>query len=241
MTEAGNWQNITYEVDYEKSKDLVDLCAIIFDLQSVIEACDVLLSLMQKEQGTDTDNLIIEHLWSSVLVKYFRCFTTGKRKLLLSPLEDIFSAITTGDPIALHKYFNHTRNKHIAHSVNDQEVLKVGISIDPNELKILGFSTIIARRTNEHPDTTRDFQTLAKVALQYAQSLYPKIEANALILAEAEGVEELMKRPNYNLLWILHLQVLRQLEQGKNLVSFSIKKQRGQILGHGRYPLEATF
>jgi hypothetical protein len=198
----GSWENITYEVDYEEAKDLVDLYSIIFDLNSVIEATEKILNLMGQEKLTDDDQLTIEHLWASALVKYFRCFTTGVRRQFLSPLSNVFSYITEGDPIYLHNYFNSIRNKHIAHSVNDQEVLKVGITINidvSNNPQILGFSPLASRRIYENMTTIQDFLILAKVALKYAQGLRAQVEAQALVLAQAEGVESIMKRPKLQL------------------------------------------
>lgn len=100
---------------------LGDLSLVLLDLRSVIELCRRLGSELDKPE-TDRDNVTIEALWTAALVKYVRCFTSGKRgELDATVFEGVDGALDT------HQYFKNMRDKHVAHSVNPFEGVGVRI------------------------------------------------------------------------------------------------------------------
>ena len=65
---------------------------------------------------------MIEALWTAALVKYIRCFATGKRfGLDVSVFDGLEGARDT------HQFFKDMRDKHVVHSVNPFEDASVGV------------------------------------------------------------------------------------------------------------------
>jgi hypothetical protein len=70
------------------------------------------------------DATVLKALWSAALVAYARCFATGKRFGLSN--EDVRSLPLEGEVFEFHEWLMNMRNKHVAHSVNPFEIVKVG-------------------------------------------------------------------------------------------------------------------
>ena len=110
----------TSELRTEDAARWADLHLVMQDLQFVIDACRRFVAECQK---APRDDLVLEALWTSAVVKYGRCFATGKRFRLDS---DVFVNAPDGAPKA-HKFFRDMRDKHVAHSVNPFEEACVGL------------------------------------------------------------------------------------------------------------------
>jgi hypothetical protein len=108
------------ELNTDDAALLGDLGLVVQDLRSVKELCRRLAGELDREPK---DAVQIEALWTAALVKYVRCFSSGKR---FGVKQDIFSGLD-GDPIGAHKYFKNLRDKHVAHSVNPFERVRVGV------------------------------------------------------------------------------------------------------------------
>ena len=106
------------QADYEEALKLADVYSILQELKSVMETCTRLRQLLKAEQK---DWLLIESLWTAALIRYSRCFASGKRHGLS---EDIYKDLP-GDAVGVHRLYENLRNKHIAHSVNPFEQVKV--------------------------------------------------------------------------------------------------------------------
>ncbi|NIH86597.1 hypothetical protein [Amycolatopsis granulosa] len=76
----------------------------------------------------DHDSLLIRAMWSSALVAYKRCFERGKRTGLT--IEDVRSLALQGEVEGWHQFLLDMRDKHVAHSVNPFEEVRVGAIID---------------------------------------------------------------------------------------------------------------
>jgi hypothetical protein len=128
----------TVELESDSAKALADLGSILRDLEFVISCCDRLLPMLEQEER---DVVTIEALWTAALVAYARCFASGKRFGLD---EDSFVGLE-GDVVAFHRLLLSLRNKHIAHSVNPFEVVRVGAILSPlasQDKKVEGIATL---------------------------------------------------------------------------------------------------
>jgi hypothetical protein len=128
----------TVELDSDSAKILADLGSILRDLEFVVGCCDRLLPMLEDE---DRDAVTIEALWTAALVAYARCFASGKRFGLD---EDSFVGLE-GEVVAFHRLLLNLRNKHIAHSVNPFEVVRIGAILSPlvsQDKKVEGIATL---------------------------------------------------------------------------------------------------
>jgi hypothetical protein len=116
-----------YEMRTPAAREVADLLAMQQDLTFVWEACDLLLDLPTDEPGLQA--LLTRALWSSALIAYARCFATGKR---LGLKDDDVRRVPNGDEaVKFHRKLLDLRNKHIAHSVNPLEFIKIGVMVGP--------------------------------------------------------------------------------------------------------------
>ena len=139
---------------------LGDLSLVLLDLRSVIELCRRLGSELAKP-AAERDNLTIEALWTAALVKYVRCFTSGKRtELDASVFEDINGARDT------HQYFKNMRDKHVAHSVNPFEGVgvRVLLSGEPGQCLVEGIVVFQHRLVSSDEEGARTLERLASIA-----------------------------------------------------------------------------
>lgn len=119
----------------QKAKIHADLFSIMQDLMATMKTCSVLKKLMQEESK---DAILIQNLWTAALIRYARCFASGKRfKLDISLLKNL-----EGEPVKVHELYINLRNKHIAHSVNPFEQYEDGMIIDDKQKKVVAVSTL---------------------------------------------------------------------------------------------------
>lgn len=114
----------TVALDSPSAKVLADLGSVHQDLVFVTNCCERLLPLLEQEEK---DAVLIQALWTAAVVAYTRCFVGDKR---LGIGEDSFVGLE-GDVVELHRLVLSMRNKHIAHSVNPFEVVRVGVVLSP--------------------------------------------------------------------------------------------------------------
>ena len=126
---------------------MIDLCARLAD------------ELMKAE--AERDGLLVEALWTAALVKYIRCFTSGKRFGLEVSVFDGFSGAKE-----THQYYKDMRDKHVAHSVNPFEGVTVRVLLegDPGEHTATGIVVFQHRLVCTDQDGVQTLQRLASVA-----------------------------------------------------------------------------
>jgi len=107
-------------LDFEEARQLADYGAILQDLSFVLGVLERLHELLG-EDGDDADSVLVRAYWTAALIAYVRCFSAGKRFGLS---EEIFEGIEGG--VGAHRLYKQLRDKHIAHSVNPFEQVKVG-------------------------------------------------------------------------------------------------------------------
>ena len=148
------------KVDFPDAQKLADLATIIQDLRAIMQTCSRLKGLLDENSK---DSILIESLWVSALIKYARCFASGKRFGLS---KDIYQKLQ-GEPIKAHQFYIDLRNKHIAHSVNPFEQMEVGLvlsSTNESDKKIIGVSTLAMRHIVSDKEGVNQLGLLSKIA-----------------------------------------------------------------------------
>jgi hypothetical protein len=186
------------KVEFDEVQDLADLIGLHTDLASVVEMTRRLSEMLrQKEQ--DHDTLTVQSLWSSALVTYVRCFASGKRYGLT---ERIYSELP-GEPIATHRYYKDTRDKHIAHSVNAFEETVVGVILSDQELEsieVLGVANLTAHRISDSPEGVDQLRGLAEHARRYVAQKGQEAEEKLLNKAKLLTAEQLRALPRLGMI-----------------------------------------
>jgi len=178
------------EVDFEEARMLADLGAITQDLGSVMKTCSKLKVLLEENSQ---DNFLIENLWTSALIRYARCFASGKRYGLN---ETIFKELQ-GEALKVHNMYMDLRNKHIAHSVNPFEQMKVGVVLSPKESqdkKIIGVATLSMKQISLDKEGVHQIGLLSKVILKKVCEIAKQYEQKTLEIGKTLPIEDLYKR-----------------------------------------------
>lgn len=178
------------EIDLEEAKILADLGAIVQDLGFTMKTCSRLKQLLGENSE---DALLIESLWTAALIRYARCFASGKRFGLS---ESIFEGFE-GEPVETHRYYIDLRNKHIAHSVNPFEQVEVGLVLSPTdsgEREVVGVSTLAMRHISPGVEGVHQLGLLSKVVLGKVCELAKQYEQRVLEIGKTLPIDELYRR-----------------------------------------------
>ena len=148
------------ELTSTKAAGLGDLSLTLLDLRSVIELCRRLDAELAKPES-DHDNLLVEAMWTAALVKYIRCFTSGKRTELDSSVFDGMDGAHD-----THQYFKNMRDKHVAHSVNPFEGVGVRVLLrgEPGQSVAEGIAVFQHRLVCTDRKGVRTLERLASTA-----------------------------------------------------------------------------
>ena len=179
------------QADYEEALKLADVYSILQELKSVMETCTRLRQLLKAEQK---DWLLIESLWTAALIRYSRCFASGKRHGLS---EDIYKDLP-GDAIGVHRLYENLRNKHIAHSVNPFEQVKVGLILSSEksqEKKVMEVSPFLMKLVATTDDDVRQLGALVKVLVNKLMKNGEQYEEEALRVGRSLPIDELYSLP----------------------------------------------
>jgi hypothetical protein len=177
------------KVDYEEAKILADLGAIVQDLGFTMKTCSRLKKLLKEEPQ---DSLLIESLWTAALIRYARCFASGKRFGLS---KSIFDGLP-GEPHKVHKMYLDLRDKHIAHSVNPFEQMEVGLILSPQdseERKIMGVMEMSMRQICLDVEGVHQLGLLAKVLLKKVCKIAKQYEERVLEKGKSMPIDDLYK------------------------------------------------
>jgi hypothetical protein len=187
--------SLTVDLDVPSAQILADQAAVIQDLQFVMECCKRLLTELARPEG-DRDAVVPLALWSSALVSYARCFTTGQRFGLTT--EDVKSLPLQGEVMKYHKWVIEERSKHTRHSANPFEVAKVGAALSAPEaaarrvegIAVLSMSHVLVDDTG--------VRQLGGLASELAKQTAEKAKAQQdVVLADAQAlnIDALYKLP----------------------------------------------
>ena len=180
-------------LDGPAAQRLADLVSIGRDLQFVQNACHRMTGLLAVEDDAEKDSVLMEALWTSALVVYARCFATGKRFGLTTA--DI--AALPGEPVAAHDYLLGMRNKHIAHSVNPFEQVRVGAVLGINDegtFDVVGVARLALRHVSGPLEGVSGLWQLMDALLRRTADLADELDEDVRREARAVGIEELRGR-----------------------------------------------
>ncbi len=178
-------------IDFSEAKQLADLLSIMRDLQAVVESCKRVVSLIESK---NEDHVQIDALWSMSLIRYVRCFNTGKRYDLKA--DELFKS-QKGDPIGAHQFYWNMRDKHVAHSVNPYEQMNVGLILSPGDSgskKVVGVSTLHGTYLCPNVDGVKQLGVLAEIALQYVRRIAKQHQDSVLEIGKTLPVDELYSK-----------------------------------------------
>jgi len=177
-------------IDFKEAKMLADLGSIIQDLRSTMLICSRLKKMLNDKS---CDNLLVESFWTTALIKYARCFKSGKRfGLDISIFDDL-----NGEPHKVHQLYMNMRNKHIAHSVNPFEQMQVGLVLTPKEnieKQVIGVVTLAMRHLVSNIDGIHQLGLLSKVILKKLCKIAKNYEKKTLDKGKTIPIDELYKR-----------------------------------------------
>ena len=178
------------QVDYKESRKLADLCSILQDLTLTTETCKRLMQLLKDDSQ---DPVLVESFWTAALIRYVRCFTSGKRYGLS---EGIFEDLP-GDAIEVHEFYKNLRDKHTAHSVNPYEQLKVCLILSPKdsgEKKVIGVAKLSMRLICTTVEGVEQLGRLATVLGKKVATLAKEYEDKVLEVGKSLPIDELYSR-----------------------------------------------
>jgi len=101
--------------------------------------------LVREAEVEEPDALLVDALSVSAIVRYCRCFTTGRRARLR--IDQLPSA--TGADVNFHARLRGTRDWHISHPVNQQEAHALYLIIDESPGATTGAVGISSRATSQ--------------------------------------------------------------------------------------------
>jgi hypothetical protein len=167
-------------LDFEEARQLADYGAIFQDLSFVLAVLERLHDLLG-EDGDDADSVLVRAYWTAALIAYVRCFSTGKRFGLS---EEIFEGTEGG--VEVHRLYKQLRDKHVAHSVNPFEQVKVGAvlaSEGAEERKIQGIAATTFNLLSHSQEGVEQLFHLTRIArkkaLEETESLKEATRAKA--------------------------------------------------------------
>lgn len=167
---------------------LADLAAIFEDLQTALRCCERLVSeLAQREQ----DDVVIEALWTTVVLSYARCFAPGGRGMGLTE-DDIKSTSLKGDVLDWHKVLRRLRKHYSDPAVNPRESFSVGVSQD-SAGKVNGIAITGARRPLVDDLSVRQTGAIAYELSLLVDKRISEHQERVFATAESMSKEELEK------------------------------------------------
>lgn len=186
------------QVDYEEAKVLADYTLIFQDLTFTVE---ILKRLRQLLKENSEDRVLIESLWTTALISYARCFSSGKR---LGLSEDIFkNKNLEGDPVGCHKHYVDLRNKHIAHSVNPFEQVAVDLQLSPpdsTKQEVLAVAVLSMRLICTDIEGVETLLRLALIARKEVSKLAKEYEDKTLEVGKGLPLKDLYSKARSRLI-----------------------------------------
>ncbi|GAA5106912.1 hypothetical protein [Haloechinothrix salitolerans] len=127
MTSATDTPIAVRRLNTQTARALADLASIFSELQTVLRCCERLVAELAARDATD--DLVIESLWTTALLSYSRCFTSGERGMCLTE-SDVEATELEGEVLEWHKALRKLR-KHYADPVhNPRERYDIGVAQD---------------------------------------------------------------------------------------------------------------
>jgi hypothetical protein len=162
------------------SNALADLAAMFEDLQTTLRCCERLVSALDMPEP---DDLLVEALWTTAVLSYARCFSTGRRGMGLTEA-DIKATSLKGDVLEWHKVLRQLRKHYSDPTVNPREAFSVGASQGADG-KVNGIAITGIRRPLVDDLSVRQTGAIAyalsvlvdKRIAEHQEQMFPKIES----------------------------------------------------------------
>lgn len=158
MTEPGAASpNAVRKLDAPESAELAQLAAVFEDLQYVLRCCEHLVTALGGPDSgpvqVDTDDALVEALWTGALVGYVRCFSGRIGILSDDDVKDIELAgeITASD---FHAMLKKLRDHYASRHVNPREAFTIGAA-QANDGSLMGVAVVSAPRPIVDDTTVR--------------------------------------------------------------------------------------
>jgi len=195
MSDEQEWHNLkSYTSD--TAVELAALTSIQRDLQFAARACELLLGrLPESTTARETDQyaeevVIRTSLWNAALIAYARAFASGVRGTRLSVTMFDSLGEKSGRAVTFHEYFLAQRSKHIAHSVNRLEEVRVALAVDrgpDGASRVRGAGPFHVWRAEEERSNVEALLALANFLAQAVNSqVTQKLQE---VLAEAQRLD----------------------------------------------------
>jgi hypothetical protein len=180
----------TKRYESDEAREYADLLSVCNDISFVLAATDRLLGELNKPNDQQ-DAVVVRALWSAATVAYMRCFGFGKRQGLQATIFD-----TLPDAGSVHQHIKHTRDKHVAHSVNAFEEVMVGFVLGAApDASAEGIGNLFMFRICDDADGVRNLQILARHALDATRPRLETLKNRLLEIGQNMPRAELDKLP----------------------------------------------
>jgi hypothetical protein len=177
-------------IEFKEARELADAASIFQDLGLVLNVLARLRDLLKEE---NPDHIAVQSYWTTALVTYVRCFTTGKRVELS---QSIFEGICGREQPAVdvHRHYKALRDKHIAHSVNPFEQVEIGAVLSPpgvQNRKVEGIATLGMHLISLDAEGVDSLHELARIARQKTALECQRLQKATQGIAETLDLDEL--------------------------------------------------
>ena len=149
--------NAVRKLDAPESAELAQLAAVFEDLQYVLRCCEHLVTALGGPDAgpvrVDTDDALLEALWTGALVGYVRCFS-GRIGILSD--DDVKDIELAGEITAVdfHAMLKKLRDHYASRHVNPREAFTIGAA-QANDGSLMGVAVVSAPRPIVDDTTVR--------------------------------------------------------------------------------------
>lgn len=165
---------------------LAELAGMFEDLQTALLGCERLMTELAEDRP---DALVVESVWTTVLMSYTRCFAPGGMGMALTE-DDVTATGLQGEVLAWHGMLRQLRKHYADPAVNPRESFRVGVtqSADgtPNGVAITSISQALVDQ-----DTVRQTGALALALSRLVDSRIGEHQGTVLEGARALSPSEL--------------------------------------------------
>ena len=178
---------------------LADLAGVFEDLQTVLRCCERLVNELARTGavGAEPDDLALEAYWTTAVLSYGRCFSTGPRGSGLTE-EDVTATGLPGEPVAWHQVLLQQRDRLSHPVINPRESFSVGAAQDAS-----GHAEGIAVASTRQPSVDEvSVRQTGALAFALRARLDERIAAQQGVVFTAVAA---MARPALDKLALLHL------------------------------------
>jgi hypothetical protein len=168
---------------------LADLAAIFNDLQTVLRCCERLVA----ELAGGPDDVVVEGAWTTAVISYSRCFTSGHRGMGLTE-EDVEGLSLQGEVLEWHKVLRQLRKHYADPAQNPRERFEVG-AVQDSDGKASGIAITSTPQPTLDEISVRQTGALAYQLSELVDKRITEHQARVLVAANAMSKMDLNKLP----------------------------------------------